>query len=282
MDITNFEFNALNLPSPMEEIFDECWNSKGIQVFVKRDDLIHPIISGNKWRKLKNYIQTFSLNEHSGILSFGGAYSNHLFALAFAGHSLGIPTVGIVRGEELHVSSNLYLKQMNEWGMTLHFVTRSLYRDKEFPTEYENYLFIPEGGYGAQAIDGMDTLVNELPSCDAIYCAMGTGATAIGIARSSNVPVTGILTLNNQAEMEDHLNDFPAKNLRIVDTYIFGKYAKSSADLDLFCKEFSEKHRIPIEPIYTGRMFYALVDHIKNGHIAPDSKLVAIHTGGIK
>jgi 1-aminocyclopropane-1-carboxylate deaminase len=282
MDITNFEFNALNLPSPMEEIFDECWNSKGIQVFVKRDDLIHPIISGNKWRKLKNYIQTFSLNDHSGILSFGGAYSNHLFALAFAGYSLGIPTVGIVRGEELNVSSNPYLNQMNKWGMKLHFVTRSLYRDKEIPSEYENYLCIPEGGYGSQAIDGMDTLAKELPSYDAIYCAMGTGATAIGIARATNVPVTGILTLNNQAEIEDHLMNFPAANLKIDDNYIFGKYAKSNADLDLFCKDFCEKHRIPIEPIYTGRMFYALIDHIKNGHIAPDSKLVAIHTGGIK
>jgi 1-aminocyclopropane-1-carboxylate deaminase/D-cysteine desulfhydrase-like pyridoxal-dependent ACC family enzyme len=282
MDITNFEFNALNLPSPMEEIFDECWNSKGIQVFVKRDDLIHPIISGNKWRKLKNYIQTFSLKKHSGILSFGGAYSNHLFALAFVGHSLGIPTVGIVRGEELNVTSNPYLQQMNKWGMTLHFVARSLYRNKEIPIEYENYQCIPEGGYGSQAIDGMDTLFNELPACDAIYCAMGTGATAIGIARATTVPVTGILTLNNQAEIEDHLTDFPAANLKLDDNYIFGKYAKSNADLDLFCKDFGEKHRIPIEPIYTGRMFYAMCDHIKNGHIAPDSKLVAIHTGGIK
>ena len=138
------------------------------------------------------------------------------------------------------------------------------------------------GGYGSQAIDGMDNLVHELPSCDAIYCAMGTGATAIGIARATGVPVTGVLTLNNQAEIEDHLMDFPTSNLKLDDSYIFGKYAKSTADLDLFCKEFSEKQRIPIEPIYTGRMFYALVDHIKNGHIAPNSKLVAIHTGGIK
>jgi 1-aminocyclopropane-1-carboxylate deaminase/D-cysteine desulfhydrase-like pyridoxal-dependent ACC family enzyme len=282
MDIINFEFNALNLPSPMEEIFDECWNSKRIQVFVKRDDLIHPIISGNKWRKLKNYIQTFSLNDHSGILSFGGAYSNHLFALAFAGHALGIPTVGIVRGEELNVTSNPYLKQINEWGMKLNFETRTRYREKKIPLEYENYLCIPEGGYGPKAIDGMNTLVNELPSCNAIYCALGTGATAIGIARFSNVPVTGILTLNNQAEIEDHLNDFPTNNLTLDDNYIFGKYAKSNTDLELFCKEFNEKHQIPIEPIYTGRLFYALIDHIKNGHIAPDSKLVAIHTGGIK
>jgi 1-aminocyclopropane-1-carboxylate deaminase/D-cysteine desulfhydrase-like pyridoxal-dependent ACC family enzyme len=187
-----------------------------------------------------------------------------------------------VRGEELNISSNPYLSQMNEWGMKLHFVTRSIYRDKEIPSEYEKYLCIPEGGYGSQAIDGIDNLVNELPTCDAIYCAMGTGATAIGIARATSVPVTGVLTLNNQAEIEDHLMNFPAANLKLDNSCIFGKYAKSNADLDLFCKDFSEKHRIPLEPIYTGRMFYALVDHIKNGHIAPDSKLVAIHSGGIK
>lgn len=282
MDIANFEFNALHLPSPIEEIYDECWNSKGIQVFVKRDDLIHPIISGNKWRKLKKYLQTFSFSTHSGLLSFGGAYSNHLYALAFAGHSLNIPTVGIIRGDELHPDSNSFLTQMRDWGMQLHFVTRSLYRDKEIPTEYENYLGIPEGGFGSKAIDGMDTLVNELPSCDAIYCAVGTGATAIGIARATTVPVTGVLTLNNQAEIEDHLRDFPAMNLRIEANYTFGKYAKQNQDLDLFCSDFYEKHQIAIEPIYTGRMFYALTNHIKNGHIAPNSKLVAIHTGGVK
>jgi 1-aminocyclopropane-1-carboxylate deaminase/D-cysteine desulfhydrase-like pyridoxal-dependent ACC family enzyme len=282
MDIANFEFNALNLPSPMEEIFDECWNSKGIQVFVKRDDLIHPIISGNKWRKLKNYLQTFSFNTHSGLLSFGGAYSNHLYALAFAGHSLGIPTAGIIRGEELDATSNPYLSQMNEWGMKLHFVSRAIYREKVVPTEYDNYEMIPEGGYGSPAIEGMKTLVYELPSCDAIYCAIGTGATAIGIARATRVPVIGILTLNNQTEIQSHLIDFPATNLRIDDNYIFGKYAKQNHDLDLFCTNFSNKHQIPIEPIYTGRLFYALIDHIKNGHVAPDSKLVAIHSGGIK
>jgi 1-aminocyclopropane-1-carboxylate deaminase len=253
-----------------------------ITLAIKREDLLHTHISGNKYRKLKyNLIHAKEENKDT-LLTFGGAYSNHLFALAFVGHSLAIPTVGIVRGEELHVTSNPYLKQMNEWGMKLHFVTRSLYRDKEIPSEYDNYLCIPEGGYGSLAIDGMDDLVHELPSCDAIFCAMGTGVTAIGIARTTSVPVTGILTLNNQAEIEDHLLDFPAANLKIDDNYIFGKYAKSNSDLDLFCKEFNEKHRITIEPIYTGRLFYALTTHIKNGHIAPNSKLVAIHTGGVK
>ena len=279
MDIANFEFNALHLPSPTEEIFDECWNSKGIQVFVKRDDLIHPIISGNKWRKLKNYLQTFSFSTHSGLLSFGGAYSNHLYALAFAGHSLGIPTVGIIRGEELTTGSNAFLSQMNDWGMQLHFISRTVYRSKTIPLEYEKYAVIAEGGFGELAIQGMEILVNELPACDLIYTAVGTGATAIGTAKHTEKPVIGVLTLNNRSEIEAH--SLPT-NLSIEDAYVFGKYAKQNDELDLFCVEFLQKHGISIEPIYTGRMFYALTEHIKNGHIAPNTKLVAIHTGGVK
>ena len=279
MDIANFEFNALHLPSPIEEIFDDCWNSKGIQVFVKRDDLIHPIISGNKWRKLKNYLQTFSFNEHSGLLSFGGAYSNHLYALAFAGHSLGIPTVGIIRGDELHPESNPFLSQMNEWGMKLQFISRTDYRMKPISAKFESYQVIAEGGFGRLAMQGMEDLVNELPEHDLIYTAIGTGATAIGVANYSNKPVVGVLTLNNRAEIEEH--KLPA-NLAIEDAYVFGKYAKQNDELDLFCADFYEKHQIAIEPIYTGRMFYALIEHIKNGHIASHSKLVAIHTGGVK
>jgi 1-aminocyclopropane-1-carboxylate deaminase len=279
MDIANFEFNALHLPSPIEEIFDKCWNSKGIQVFVKRDDLIHPIISGNKWRKLKNYLQTFSFSTHSGLLSFGGAYSNHLYALAYAGHSLGIPTVGIIRGEELTIDSNPYLSQMNAWGMQLHFISRTHYRSKPIPPAYENFAVIAEGGFGELAIKGMESLMNELPDCDMIYTAIGTGATAIGIAKNIDKPVMGILTLNNRSEIEAH--SLPT-NLSIEDAYVFGKYAKQNDELDLFCGEFHLQHGISIEPIYTGRMFYALSEHIKNGHIAPNTKLVAIHTGGVK
>ena len=279
MDIANFEFNALHLPSPIEEIYDECWNSKGIQVFVKRDDLIHPIISGNKWRKLKNYLQTFSFNTHSGLLSFGGAYSNHLYALAFAGHSLGIPTVGIIRGDELNPESNPFLAKMNDWGMQLHFISRADYRSKLIPTGYEKYVDIAEGGFGELAIQGMEELVSELPEIDIIYTAIGTGATAIGIANYTKKPILGVLTLNNRAEIEEH--SIPI-NLEIEDAYVFGKYAKLNYELDQFCVDFQAKHQIAIEPIYTGRMFYALIEHIKNGHIAPNTKLVAIHTGGVK
>ena len=143
-------------------------------------------------------------------------------------------------------------------------------------------MVIAEGGFGELAIQGMEELVTELPTCDHIYTAVGTGATAIGIAQYFNGTVNGILTLNNKTEITDHLKFHPKPNLMIDDQYIFGKYAKQTILLDQFCEEFNTKYNIAIEAIYTGRMFYALVDHIKNGHIAPYSKLVAIHTGGVK
>lgn len=248
-------------------------------MFVKRDDLIHPIISGNKWRKLKKYLQTFSFNAYSGIISFGGAYSNHLHALAYAGYSLNIPTAGIIRGDELNVDSNPYLKQMHDWGMKLHFISRTNYRTKSIPEIFENYSVISEGGFGELAIQGMEELMLELPAFDKIYTAVGTGATLIGISNYTDKPVVGVLTLNNRSEIEGHSCN---SNVILEDSFIFGKYAKQNDALDEFCADFFHKHHIPIEPIYTGRMFYALTEHIKNGHIAPNSKLVAIHTGGVK
>jgi 1-aminocyclopropane-1-carboxylate deaminase/D-cysteine desulfhydrase-like pyridoxal-dependent ACC family enzyme len=168
---------------------------------------------------------------------------------------------------------------MDAWGMQLHFISRTAYRSKPIPSDYENYAVIAEGGFGELAIQGMEILVEELPACDLIYTAVGTGATAIGVAKNIDKPVVGILTLNNRSEIEAH--SLPT-NLRIEDAYVFGKYAKQNDELDLFCAEFHLKHGISIEPIYTGRMFYALTEHIKNGHIAPNTKLVAIHTGGVK
>jgi len=150
---------------------------------------------------------------------------------------------------------------------------------KPIPAGFEQYQVIAEGGFGHLAIQGMEELVRELPEIDLIYTAIGTGATAIGIANYTKKPVVGILTLNNRAEIEEH--SLPA-NLTIEEAYVFGKYAKQNNDLDQFCADFYAKHQIAIEPTYTGRMFYALIEHIKNGHIASNTKLVAIHTGGIK
>jgi 1-aminocyclopropane-1-carboxylate deaminase/D-cysteine desulfhydrase-like pyridoxal-dependent ACC family enzyme len=250
-----------------------------VNLSIKRLDQIHAQISGNKFFKLKYNFLEAQKQGFDKVLTFGGAYSNHIAATAYAAHLFGLKSVGIIRGEELTAGSNTYLSQMNSWGMQLHFISRTDYRSKPIPSAYENYAVIAEGGFGELAIQGLENLVSELPVFDLIYTAVGTGATAIGIAKHTKKPVIGVLTLNNRSEIEAH--SLP-NNLSIEDAYVFGKYAKQNNELDLFCVEFHLKHGISIEPIYTGRMFYALTEHIKNGHIAPNTKLVAIHTGGVK
>jgi 1-aminocyclopropane-1-carboxylate deaminase len=288
MDISEFTFKHLQLPSPIQEIFEDEWQEKNIQVFVKRDDLIHPIISGNKWRKLKEYIGLAQINASNSIISFGGAYSNHLYALAYVGNQFNIKTKGIIRGNELTINSNSYLKQMSEWGMDLHFLDRESYRKKIIPVEIakENVIVIPEGGFSKVGVLGLESFKNELNEqikADYIVMAIGTGTTAIGISKFLKIKTIGILTLQNLNEIENNCQEFELEDLLEINAnYIFGKYAKGSQVLNEFCDTFYKKHKILIEPTYTGRMFYGLYDLIKNNYFPKNSKLIALHTGGIK
>ena len=255
---------------------------------MKRDDLIHPIISGNKWRKLKEYIDFAQINASNSIISFGGAYSNHLYALAYVGNQFNIKTAGIIRGNELSINSNSYLKQMSEWGMDLHFLNRESYRKKIIPEEIEteNVIVIPEGGFSKVGVLGLESLISELKNqinADFIVTAVGTGTTAIGICKYAKIKTIGILTLNNLTEIKNNSQGFDLENLlEINSNYIFGKYAKDSKTLNDFCENFYKKHNILIEPTYTGRMFYGLYNLIRSNYFPSNSKLIALHSGGIK
>ena len=288
MDISEFTFKHLQLPSPIQEIFEDEWKEKNIHVFVKRDDLIHPIISGNKWLKLKEYIDFAQINASNSIISFGGAYSNHLYALAYVGNQFNIKTAGIIRGNELSINSNSYLKQMSEWGMDLHFLNRESYRKKIIPEEIEteNVIVIPEGGFSKVGVLGLESLISELKNqinADFIVTAVGTGTTAIGICKYAKIKTIGILTLNNLTEIKNNSQGFDLENLlEINSNYIFGKYAKDSKTLNDFCENFYKKHNILIEPTYTGRMFYGLYNLIRSNYFPSNSKLIALHSGGIK
>jgi 1-aminocyclopropane-1-carboxylate deaminase len=283
MDIQLFENTILNLPSPIQELKHTKFQLADVRVFIKRDDLIHPIISGNKWRKLKEYIRIAKENPELPILSFGGAYSNHLYALAYVGHQLNIRTIGIIRGNELNVQSNPYLTQMNNWGMEMRFVDRISYKEKK-----HNYgsqvIEIPEGGFGDLGIDGMKELVSEINDFNPshIITASGTGTTALGIKRFTNTTVMGILTLNNLSELRDHEKESSIHGTIWKDGYIMGKYAKNSSELNEFCDTFEQDHQIKIEPIYTGRMFYGLYDLIESNYFPKGSTILALHTGGVK
>jgi 1-aminocyclopropane-1-carboxylate deaminase len=288
MDISEFILKHLQLPSPIQEIFEDEWKEKKIQVFVKRDDLIHSIISGNKWRKLKEYIDLAQKNKSNSIISFGGAYSNHLYALAFLGQQLNINTIGLIRGNELSKNSNPFLKQISEWGMKLYFLDRENYRKKVIPKEIalENVLIIPEGGFSELGVIGVECLINEINEqikAEYIITAVGTGTTAIGLSQYSKMKTIGILTLNNKNEIESNFKQLGIKKyLAINENYVFGKYAKESNVLTEFCKSFHTKHGIMIEPVYTGRMFYGLSDLIRQNYFPENSKIIALHTGGIK
>jgi len=283
MDINLFEKTILQIPSPIQEINHPLFSDAEICIYVKRDDLIHPIITGNKWRKLREYIGLAKEKTDLPLLSFGGAYSNHLYALAFAGNQFNIPTIGIIRGDELTNNSNPYLKQMHKWGMELHFVSRNQYKEKVNPTSQE-VILIPEGGYGQLGIAGISRLVTEIESLNPthIITAVGTGTTAIGLSKYWNKPVIGILTLNNLSEIEEHENTFMLKDNIWKTDYIMGKYAKESEIINQFCHSFELEHQIKIEPIYTGRMFYGLYDMIKKKQFPKGSKILALHSGGIK
>jgi 1-aminocyclopropane-1-carboxylate deaminase len=288
MDISEFKFKHLHLPSPIQEIVEDVWTEKNIQVFVKRDDLIHPIITGNKWRKLKEYIDFAQNKEPNYIISFGGAYSNHLYALAFIGFHFNIKTIGIIRGNELTKNSNPYLKQISDWGMKLYFQDRESYRKKTIPLEIktENTIIIPEGGFSKIGVLGLEDLISELKNqinADFIITAGGTGTTAIGFCKYAKIKTIGILTLNNLTEIENNSQGYDLDNLlEINSNYIFGKYAKDDKTLNEFCENFYKKHKIIIEPTYTGRMFYGLFDLINSNYFPKNSKIVALHTGGIK
>jgi 1-aminocyclopropane-1-carboxylate deaminase len=283
MDIHLFESKTLQLPSPIQELNLSLFKEANVRVYVKRDDLIHPIISGNKWRKLREYIRLAKEFPQLPLVSFGGAYSNHLYALAYIGHEFKIPTMGIIRGKELNKSSNPFLEQMFNWGMELHFISREDYKEKISPIKRDSIL-IPEGGYSEIGINGIQNLVSELENFNPshIVTAVGTGTTALGIHKYWKKPVIGILTLNNLAEIKQHEEESNSSGITWKTDYIMGKYAKETPILNGFCQSFEEQHQIKIEPIYTGRMFYGLYDMIAKKAFPEGSTILAIHTGGIK
>lgn len=281
----------LEIFSPVHQLQHNLFTDKGLKFFIKRDDLIHPLISGNKWRKLKyNLIQ--ARNEgRNHLVTFGGAYSNHLLATAAAAAKFGFKCTGFVRGEEVN-NDTLFMCRLH--GMELRFINREAYRDKPalFQKNYGNdpdAFFIDEGGASANGAKGCSELIDELPETyDHIFCACGTGTTAAGII--NGIHRNGLATafhaipvLKNGDFMADEISrylDHPI-TYQLHTRYHFGGYGKTTPELIGFIKQFVAATGILIEPIYTGKMLYALFDLAQNDHFKPGSKILAIHSGGI-
>lgn len=281
----------LEIYSPVQQIKNKLFDEQGISLHIKRDDLIHPLISGNKWRKLKYILKKASTQSKTHLVTFGGAYSNHLLATAAASAKFGFISTGIVRGEEV-TNDTLFLCRLH--GMQLIFTDRESYRDK--PTLFDKYFdddanafFIDEGGASAEGAQGCAELVDELTQkYDHIFCACGTGTTAAGIINGIqnhglNTEFNAVPVFKNGGFMKDEIDRYLTipTSYHLHAEYDFGGYAKVDDKLISFIKQFVADTGILIEPVYTGKMLYAIYDLAEKGYFKPGSNILAIHTGGL-
>ncbi len=267
---------------------------KKVSLFIKREDKIHPLISGNKYRKLKYNIKKAKIAQYQTLLTFGGAFSNHILATASAAHENGLKSVGIIRGEELAFKwkDNPTLLKATALGMKLKFVSRSNYRNKhsvdfieQLKAEYGYFYLLPEGGTNDLAIRGCEEiLISEDEAFNFVCCSVGTGGTIAGIINSisSEQRVLGFPALKGDFLKED-IRKFATNaqwNLQL--DYHFGGYGKVSAELINFINDFKKETQIPLDPIYTGKMMFGILDMVKKDKFERDDKILAIHTGGLQ
>ena len=264
------------------------------QLSLKPEFRIHPTVSGNKYRKLKYNIQAVLDGNFQGILTFGGAFSNHIAATAAVGQDLNIPTVGIIRGEELArgVDSNPTLLYAKACGMHLEFISRAAYRQKtedsflhSLQKKYPKFYIIPEGGTNALAIDGCREILTETDhEFDVICCAVGTGGTISGLINSSlpHQKIIGFPALKGAFLREDICKFAQQSNWELCHEYHFGGYAKVNLELIQFINKFKQEFELPLDPIYTGKMMFGIFDLIQNRFFSKSEKILAIHTGGLQ
>ena len=265
-----------------------------ISLFIKREDLIHPFVSGNKFRKLKYNLEQATLQKQTTLLTFGGAYSNHIAAVAFAGKQAGFKTIGIIRGEELatKVQDNPTLSFAQNCGMSFFFETRANYRNKnegyyleDLRAKFGSFYLIPEGGTNDLAIKGCEEILTSTDdSFDYICCAVGTGGTITGIINSTkkHQKVIGFPALKGDFLKQEISRWAHKENWELNTDYHFGGYAKVTPELVLFMNSFYEHTNILLDPVYTAKMMFGITDLIAQDYFPKGSKILAIHTGGIQ
>lgn len=265
-----------------------------VTLVIKRDDLIHPIVSGNKFRKLKYNLRQAKAENLGTLLTFGGAYSNHIAAVAFAGKEHGFKTVGIIRGNELQngFAQNPTLQFAHDCGMQFDFVSRDDYRKKlevdfieKLTSKWGRFYMIPEGGTNALAVLGCQEILQEEDSkFDFVCCCVGTGGTISGLINSaqSHQKILGFPALKGDFLTEEICKFATNDRWELIGDYIFGGYAKISNELVDFINRFLLETGIPLDPIYTGKMVFGVFDLIRRDYFPKDSKILVIHTGGLQ
>ncbi len=290
-------------PSPLRRLQSPFLEQANIQLYVKRDDLIHPQFGGNKWRKLKYNLEYAREKQFDTLLTFGGAWSNHIYATAAAGKYFGFSTVGLIRGEE-HKPLNTTLSFAKDCGMQLHYINRSEYRHKaeaayqnKIKQQFGDVYILPEGGSNSLALRGCAETVKEISNeiekpFDIICCASGTGATLAGLISAINPGQTAIgfsalkggEFLNHEVEtfLQREKTNSSTKNWRIETGFHFGGYAKINDALIQFMSDFQLQHGFALDAVYTGKMFYGLFELIKAKRFKPGTSIIAIHSGGLQ
>lgn len=266
----------------------------GVSLYLKREDKIHAFISGNKYRKLKyNLLEADKLGAHT-LLTFGGAYSNHIAAVAAAGNTLGFKTIGVIRGNELRsfINENPTLRFAQKNGMEFKFVSREVYKEKvseafieNLKTEFGNFYLIPEGGTNALAIKGCQAILTaDDAKFNYICCAVGTGGTISGLINSSksNQKILGFPALKGDFLNQDISKFAEKSNWELKTDYHFGGYAKINVELIAFINQFKKTNNIPLDPIYTGKMMFGVFNLIQKGYFPKGTKILTIHTGGLQ
>lgn len=292
------ELASIAQATPIVEIRDTLLNENKISLYIKREDLNHPALSGNKWHKLKyNIREAIELGEKT-LLTFGGAYSNHIYAAAAAGRIFNFRTIGLIRGEE-HLPLNPTLSFAKENGMELYYLDRTAYRQKNSSQVIQNlrdrfgdFYLIPEGGTNELAVKGCSELIGKMDlHFDYICCPCGTGGTLAGLVSGLNGKkyALGFSVLKGASFLKDNVRTLLNNtgyglltNWNINLDYHFGGYAKVSKDLIEFINTFYSNTKIPIEPIYTGKMIYGIYDLISKGFFEQGTRIIAVHTGGLQ
>ena len=285
---------GLSLPSPLQRFTPDWPGAEKVTLWVKRDDLIHPIISGNKWRKLSQLLaENASTAQH--IVSFGGGFSNHLHALGWCCHQLGIEFTALIRGN-YSASPTPMINDLCHWQANIRYLTKLDYKKRDDPDyveqlrqQYPQALIIPEGGSQQSALSGVQALLEECHTTfDQIVTPVASGATMAGLIAGSNESqqVLGIAVLNWVGYLENLVAQFlpetADRRWQILHHHHHGGYARTSSPLLDLCEEMRQRYAIPVEPVYSGKVFFAVKQLLAQGYFAAGQRILLLHTGGLQ
>ena len=268
--------------------------SSNITLVMKREDLIHPVVSGNKYRKLKYNLEQAKIEKRHTLLTFGGAYSNHIAAVAAAAKECGFRSIGVIRGEEIeeNFTENQTLRFAHDCGMQFDFVSRDDYRRKsevdfveQLKAKWGDFYLVPEGGTNSLAVRGCQEILTEDDSkFDFICCSVGTGGTIAGLINSTlqHQKIIGFPALKGGFLIEEIRKFATNERWELNENYTFGGYAKVSKELIEFINSFYLQEHIPLDPIYTGKMVFGVIDMINKNYFPQNAKILMIHTGGLQ